>query len=497
MPPIRDFIDTRPFESLVLAVLLALTASQVLRWIRSGLNGALSHVPGPWYTRWTKMPADYYWITGHRPKYVLGLHQKFGPIVRVGPDEVDIADLDGVKQIHRIGGGFVKTPFYQRLAVKGARNLFNVTDVDYHTRHRRLLAAPMTAAALAKSETMIREKVDLTVQRMGEEYNSRGCTDVANWWLFMATDVIGELCFGDSFRMLEQGKENQYISDLKTVGRIQGIIGISPWIMTVGNFLRLPMLRKMDQSFTRLQQYGSTSIERYQRALQADPVNTKPTVFTKLLNKAEEDGLHPHEIRDEAQGFIVAGSDTTANSLTWLVWLVCGHEHVRAELLSSLHTLPEGYTDEHLRGLPYLAQVIEETLRLYGAAPGALPRTVPEGGLECGGYHIPPGSTVSTQAWTLHRDPNTFPNPLKFDPSRWSNSSKEMKAAFTAFGAGSRICIGLHLARMEMRHATARFFLAYPNAKMSKMEGMSDEDMEPLHFFLMFPRKKRCLMQLF
>lgn len=46
------------------------------------------------------------------------------------------------------------------------------------------------------------------------------------------------------------GWENQYISDLKTVGRIQGIIGISPLIMTVGNFLRLPMLRKMDQSFT-------------------------------------------------------------------------------------------------------------------------------------------------------------------------------------------------------------------------------------------------------
>lgn len=131
------------------------------------------------------------------------------------------------------------------------------------------------------------------------------------------------------------------------------------------------------------------------------------------MNKTEDEGLHPHEIRDEAQGFIVAGSDTTANSLAWLIWLVCGHEDVRTELLSSLNTLPEGYTDEHLRGLPYLAQVIEETLRLYGAAPRELPRTVPKGGSECGGYHIPAGYTVSTQAWTLHRDRNIFPDPSK------------------------------------------------------------------------------------
>lgn len=92
-----------------------------------------------------------------------------------------------------------------------------------------------------------------------------------------------------------------------------------------------------------------------------------------------------------------------------------------------------------------------------------------------------------------------------------------MKAAFTPFGAGSRgeslsrsasliklpnpfpllVCIGLHLARMGMRHATARFFLAYPKARISKLEDMSDEDMKPLHFFLMFPKKKRCLMQLY
>lgn len=69
----------------------------------------------------------------------------------------------------------------------------------------------MTEAALAKSEVMISSKVNMAVQKMSEEFYNRGCADIANWWLFMATDIIGELCFGDSFRMLEQGKVRRFM----------------------------------------------------------------------------------------------------------------------------------------------------------------------------------------------------------------------------------------------------------------------------------------------
>jgi hypothetical protein len=57
------------------------------------------------------------------------------------------------------------------------------------------------------------------------------------------------------------------------------------------------------------------------------------------------------------------------------------------------------------------------------------------------------------------------------------------------------VCIGLHLAQMELRIATAKFFRAFPNAKVSTLEGFSDDDMEQMIYFLMYPKNKRCLIQ--
>jgi cytochrome P450 len=181
--------------------------------------------------------------------------------------------------------------------------------------------------------------------------------------------------------------------------------------------------------------------------VEAHPDQVKPTLFTKLLRAEAEDSLPFNEIRDEAQGYIVAGTDTTANTLTFLVWAVCKHPEVRMALVEELQTklgpppTQEGkpwYTDDQLRALPYLNQVIEETLRMFASVPGLLPRTVPPEGSELAGYWFEGGTVVSAQAYTLHRDPVIFPDPERFDPSRWAMPTKDMKDAFFAWGGGAR-----------------------------------------------------------
>lgn len=98
-----------------------------------------------------------------------------------------------------------------------------------------------------------------------------------------------------------------------------------------------------------------------------------------------------------------------------------------------------------------------------------------------------------------------------FDPSRWENPSKEMKNMFMPFGGGSRskftsqnigilanksgVCIGIHLAWMELLLATALFFRTFPNASISKKDGMCDQDMEAKMFVLVSPKGRRCLIE--
>ena len=64
----------------------------------------------------------------------------------------------------------------------------------------------MSEASLKSVEAVVQERAELAVQKIGEETEKEGKADVMKWWMFFSTDVIGELTFGDSFRMLEQGK---------------------------------------------------------------------------------------------------------------------------------------------------------------------------------------------------------------------------------------------------------------------------------------------------
>ncbi|KAF5982362.1 cytochrome P450 monooxygenase [Fusarium bulbicola] len=204
-------------------------------------------------------------------------------------------------------------------------------------------------------------------------------------------------------------------------------------------------------------------------------------LFRKLF-EAGEAGLSDDEIRAEAQAYIVAGSGTTATTLTYLVYSVCSHADVRQMLVEELMGLPNDFGHSDLRELPHLNNIVDETLRLHTAAPSALPRDVPAGGAHLAGYFLPSDTVVSTQAWTLHRDPDVFPDPETWSPSRWEKSSKMMHDAIMPFGGGSRVCIGKHLARMELRLAGARIFRAFPNATVSSFEGMSGWSCERTFF---------------
>ena len=77
----------------------------------------------------------------------------------------------------------------------------------------------------------------------------------------------------------------------------------------------------------------------------------------------------------------------------------------------------------------------------------------------------------------------------RFDPDRWDHPTESMQHAFMPWGGGSRVCVGLHLAKAEMRMAAALFFRRFPRARVLT----SDKDMEPKAYFLIQPLKKECI----
>ncbi|KAI1332317.1 cytochrome P450 [Xylariaceae sp. FL0255] len=482
-------------ESHTVALLLL---GPVIWFVISTLNDPLSSIPGPWYAKYTNRVSDWHWLRGTKPAYVHGLHKKYGSkIIRVGPSEIYTMNPDDASKIHRIKNEFPKSRWYSDF-IPGPANIFNTGDLSHHRRLRKALSSPMSESGLKSFLPVIDSRVRLTIQRIGEEYETRGVADVYKWWLFMTTDVIGELSFGQSFQMLESGKVNQYIKDLQYLGQAAAIRTAFPGLYRFVTQLHLPLpiFRQSAEAFGRMRQYSIQSLKRHEDIMERDGPDAAPTVFNKVYKAQGDESMSSEEVLINARAYIVAGSDTTSNSLDYLVWAVCRYPAVKARLLQEIEVLPEDFTYDDLRHVPYLDHVIDEVLRLYATAPAGLPREVPPGGTELSGYHIPAGCTVTTQAYSLHRDEEAFSHPEKFNPCRWEKPTQAMKESFMPFGGGSRICIGLHLAKIELRLAAVRFFRAYPNAKVSTQEGMNDDDMEQELFFLAQPSGHRCLIDL-
>lgn len=145
-------------------------------------------------------------MKGQRTYYVHSLHQRYGPTVRLSPSEIGIASIHDVKTVYHLRETYVKSSFYTNVTVTPEPTMFSTPNVAYNRRLRRLLGGPMSDSSIRNVEPTVVELATLAIQRMEEEMSRRGAIDILKWWTFMATDVIGTLTFGESFRTLEQGR---------------------------------------------------------------------------------------------------------------------------------------------------------------------------------------------------------------------------------------------------------------------------------------------------
>ena len=120
---------------------------------------------------------------------------------------MDVTSLSALRTIYSTRETFIKyQPFYSALVDRKKESVFSTSDVALHRRHRRLLGASLTESALRSVEPFVKEKVKIVLDHMKKENTARGCVDVMKWWVFLTTDIIGELSFGEPFGMLEIGK---------------------------------------------------------------------------------------------------------------------------------------------------------------------------------------------------------------------------------------------------------------------------------------------------
>ncbi|KAJ6218335.1 hypothetical protein RDWZM_009492 [Blomia tropicalis] len=196
------------------------------------------------------------------------------------------------------------------------------------------------------------------------------------------------------------------------------------------------------------------------------------------LNESRLKGISKDEISGQGVIFFIAGFDTTHATFDHAIYYLAKYPEWQERLYNELVAESKNSFDfDRLKELPILNGIISETLRLNPPLTEFHRECKEECELCDTGLRLPKNTLVLISPYSIHRDPEYFPDPLKFDPERFfGENSQENNKAYMPFGAGPRLCVGMRFAQNELRIGLAKFILNYkveidPDFKLEYFNG--------------------------
>jgi len=468
---------------LLLYGVLGLLLLSVVRLLYASLASPLRSISGPLATRFTRL-----WYLnrvryGHFETENISLHRKYGKLVRISPDCYSIDDPAAIKHIYGISSKFRKGDWYYGWQHPDPNRftLFADTNIKRHAENRKRFQAMYSMSSLVNYEPFVDRCGQIFEDRMREFAAGKdgSVTNMGHWFQCYAFDVIACITYGDRFGFLDRGEDiDGAIGQLWRVMLYSTLIGIYsnlhailfpwtsklPWTGASGrvyviNFVQKQLdMRKMERK-KRDAEKGHAS------AKQRDENDGLPQDFLeKMMNAHEEDPekVTAYHVFMMGQSNIIAGSDTTAISLSAILYYLLKYPQAMQKLKAEIKDAETKgacsnpvITFKESLAMPYLQAVMKEALRMHPATGLPLWRVVPEGGAQISGYSFPAGTTIGINTWIAHRNEDVFgPDANSFRPERWLEASpdqlRRMDAYYMPFGLGSRTCIGRHISELEM-----------------------------------------------
>lgn len=276
--------------------------------------------------------------------------------------------------------------------------------------------------------------------------------------------------------MLASGKDEAIIMDPETGkitrapaievlnrrGEVSGTLGCAPYLKPYAKYFP-------DKFFTQgikaVENLAGIAVARVSERLDQEAGTPHREDLLKMLMDGKDENGNPLgrcEITAEALTMLIAGSDTTSNTLCSLMFWVLRTPGVFAKLQAELDTVldknGEVASYGKVKDLPYLLAVINETLRIHSTSSLGLPRVVPpQGATVCGEFFVG-GTVLSVPAYTVHHSKAIWGDADEFRPDRWFSLTDQQKKSFIPFSVGPRACVGQNLAQLEMTTIVATLF---------------------------------------
>ncbi|KAJ7255067.1 cytochrome P450 [Mycena haematopus] len=361
------------------------------------------------------------WLTfvesrGQLHLYVKELHDNYGPVVRIGPNELSITEVSLLPSI--LGAnGMPKGPLWdgrQIARAKGAASkeaaggtLIASRDSKHHAEARKAWNKAFIPAAVKGYEPMLIRRVAQLVDALGSQKDTN--VDLSQWFSFFSFDLMGDIAFGGGFELMRGGDKDGLWHIMERGLHLPALTQQIPWCIYFSRISQLLAKREMLWgSSPSIKLRDGFKRTEYKRAA-AEPYPFPLMVSNSLLA-------------------IVAGSDTSSTVMANTFFFLLSHPESYKRLQSELdESFPRGDKEPTdaavLASLPYLNAVIKESMRLLPPVATSLQRapTVGTGSKVLGeSFVIPEGTSIVVPPYTIHRDPRYFsPSPEKYIPERW------------------------------------------------------------------------------
>ncbi|PSR83762.1 cytochrome P450 [Coniella lustricola] len=482
---------------------ILLPAVIILRAVYRKHASPLRKYPGPWlasYSRLWKILSTASTRTHHDH---VEIHRKYGPVVRIAPNEVSLASPEAARTVLSAGKRFYKTPFYGVFPPPENPDIFTEWHEDVHAQKKKAANASYSMSAMQKLSPFIDDTIELLMCKMdamalapdsrapsssavaaapstiGE---GRSFLDLGAWLHWFAFDVLGEVAFSRSFGFLEQGRDvDGAIHIIDESQRYNGIVGQVPWL---DHLLRRNPVWKLiatrDAKNALVTRMASEELER-RRPFDKESAGKwrngdgRQDLLASLINSHLKDPQRFHEgdVFAVAHGAIFAGSDSTASTMQSFFWHVLSNLRIYAQLRAELRaaiaagSIPStgNISWTQAQALKYFQVCLKEAMRVRPAVGLNIVRTVPPEGAELDGHFFSGGTTVAVNGWVLHRDRAIFgADADDYRPERWLEDverAKRMERYMFQFGGGSHLCIGRNLALLEINKVCPRLLRDY------------------------------------
>ncbi|KAJ5558222.1 hypothetical protein N7535_008437 [Penicillium sp. DV-2018c] len=463
-------------SALYVAVVMFPLGLLVLRAVYHLYFHPLSKFPGPKLAAATYLYEFYYDVikSGMYIWEIERMHEQYGPIVRINPQEIHIKDPTYYDEIHT-GSSHKrsKDPTYA-IAFGAPYSLVGTITHDHHRFRRNLLSSYFSKRSVVALVPLIHKKVEKLIARFEQAFVTGDVLNLHLDFAALTADVITDYCYGWSYGYLDDEKgagSNDLVDAVNGLMVMFHVNRFFPFLITVFRSVSPALLRWLQPQMADLfdfkarlrQQAKETLLKQSLGEVKRQGGKGRGTVFDALTDlevPAEERTLD--RLEDESALLLGAGTETTARSIAMAMFWLIKEKEVLAKLRVELKSVLEKPLSKaewvDLEKLPYLTGVVNEGLRLSHGMTARLARVSPTEPMVYQNWVIPAGTPVSQSNYFVHMDPTIFPEPEKFDPERWIRASEKgeyLSRYIVSFTRGSRQCLGMNLAYAEIYLAIA------------------------------------------